>query len=187
MYIFSIQDYHLTVWWLISSYCAALYSRITVLQCDCSTSRDRDSIIGSHGRVLKKPANCDFVPSIYRIAGNFDGGKYWCFWRFQPDRQNLTRQIFKAIQRLVKDCNHSSKYFLSNIWKASVRQNFPLYGIGPRLMQNDKQSFTWSVTHRSLPCSNIILMFAVIYCTTDGVGTMRFSYTIILNYHYNHI
>ena len=29
----------------------------------------------------------------YRITGNFDGGKYWRFWRFQPDRQNLTRQI----------------------------------------------------------------------------------------------
>ena len=69
----------------------------------------------------------DFYSTLYnyRIAGNFDGGKYWRFWRFQPDRQNLTRQIFKAIQRLVKDCDHPSKYFPSNIWKVSVRQNFP--------------------------------------------------------------
>ena len=38
--------------------------------------------------------------TIYRIAGNFD-----VFDAFQPDHQNLTRQIFKAIQHLVKDCN----------------------------------------------------------------------------------
>ena len=48
--------------------------------------------------------------STYRIAGNFD-----LFDTFPPDRQNLTRQIFKAIQRLVKDCDHPSKYFLLNI------------------------------------------------------------------------
>ena len=47
---------------------------------------------------------------IYRIARNFDG-----FDAFQPDRQNLTRQILKAIQCLVKDTEHLSKYFLSNI------------------------------------------------------------------------
>ena len=29
----------------------------------------------------------------------------------QPDRQNLTCQIFKAIQCLVKDTDHPSKYF----------------------------------------------------------------------------
>ena len=51
----------------------------------------------------------------YRIAGNFDGGNIEVFDTFQPDHQNLTRQIFKAIQRLVKDCDHPSKYFPSNI------------------------------------------------------------------------
>ena len=49
---------------------------------------------------------------MYRIAGNFDGGN---FDAFQPDRQNLTCQIFKAIQHLVKDTDHPLKYFLSNI------------------------------------------------------------------------
>ena len=44
------------------------------------------------------------------IAGNFDG-----FDAFQPDHQNLTRQILKAIQCLVKDTDYPSKYFLSNI------------------------------------------------------------------------
>ena len=44
------------------------------------------------------------------MGGNFDG-----FDIFQPDRQNLTRQILKAIQCLVKDIDHPSKYFPSNI------------------------------------------------------------------------
>ena len=52
---------------------------------------------------------------IYRIAGNFDGGNFDGFDVFQPDRQNLTRQILKAIQYLVKDTDHPSKYFPSNI------------------------------------------------------------------------
>ena len=38
------------------------------------------------------------VANIYRIAGNFD-----VFDAFQPDHQNLTHQIFKAMQHLVKD------------------------------------------------------------------------------------
>ena len=53
--------------------------------------------------------------SIYRIAGNFDGGNFDGFDAFQPDRQNLTHQILKAIQCLVKDTDHPSKYFPSNI------------------------------------------------------------------------
>ena len=51
--------------------------------------------------------------TVYReilTEGNID-----VFDAFQPDRQNLTRQTFKAIQRLVKDCDHPSKYFPSNI------------------------------------------------------------------------
>ena len=44
------------------------------------------------------------------MGGNFDG-----FDAFQPDRQNLTRQILKAIQCLVKDTDNPSKYFPSNI------------------------------------------------------------------------
>ena len=46
----------------------------------------------------------------YRIAGNID-----VFDAIQLYRQNLARQMFKAIQRLVKDCDHPSKYFPSNI------------------------------------------------------------------------
>ena len=44
------------------------------------------------------------------MVGNFD-----VFEAFQPDHQNLTRQIFKAIQRLAKDSNNPSKYFQSNL------------------------------------------------------------------------
>ena len=65
----------------------------------------------------------------YRIAGNFD-----VFDAFQPDRQYLTRQIFKAIQCLVKDTDHPSKYSCqifekSASVKISPRQNFPLYSM----------------------------------------------------------
>ena len=44
------------------------------------------------------------------MGGNFDD-----FDTFRPDGQKLTRQILKAIQCLVKDTNHPSKYFPSNI------------------------------------------------------------------------
>ena len=53
--------------------------------------------------------------------GNFD-----VFVILQPDCQNLTRQIFKVIQCLVKDSDHPSKYFPSNIWRVSICQNFHL-------------------------------------------------------------
>ena len=85
------------------------------------------SIVLNHIVIVLHNSETDMKwPMInYRIAGNIDGGKYWRFWRSQPDRQNLTHQIFKAIQCLVKDCDHPSKYFPSNISKISVRQNFP--------------------------------------------------------------
>ena len=57
------------------------------------------------------------------MGGNFD-----VFDAFQPDRQNLTCQIFESVQCLVKDSDHPSKYFLSNICRVSIRQNFLLYG-----------------------------------------------------------
>ena len=77
----------------------------------------------------------------YRIAGNFDGGNFDVFEAFQPDRQNLTCQIFKSIQCLVKDSDHPSKYFVSNICRVSIRQNsprqnFPLYGISGSCDEN---------------------------------------------------
>ena len=52
----------------------------------------------------------NLIQLLYRIAGNFD-----VFDAYLTDRQNLTRQIFKAIQCLVKDSDHPSKYFPSNI------------------------------------------------------------------------
>ena len=59
------------------------------------------------------------------MGENFD-----IFTALQPDRQNLTCQVFKAIQHLVKDSDHSSKYF--QIFEVSICQNsphhnFPLY------------------------------------------------------------
>ena len=55
--------------------------------------------------------------ATYHIAGNFDRGNFDVFDAFQPDRQNLTHQIFEAIhvQCLEKDTDHLSKYFPSNI------------------------------------------------------------------------
>ena len=57
----------------------------------------------------------------YRIAGNFDV--------FQPDRQ-----IFKAIQCLVKDTDHPSKYFLFKYLKSQHSSKFLLYGIKFNMM-----------------------------------------------------
>ena len=48
------------------------------------------------------------------------GEKFWHFWYFSARLSNLTRQTFKALQGLVKDSDHPSKYFPSNIWKKSV-------------------------------------------------------------------
>ena len=61
--------------------------------------------------------------AVYCIAGNVDGGgNFEVFDAFQPDRQNLTHQIFKAIQCLVKDSDHPSKYFCQIFEKlASVK------------------------------------------------------------------
>ena len=53
------------------------------------------------------------------------GGNFDIFDAFLPDHQNLTRQIFKAVQCLVKDSDHPSKYFPSNTLKVSICQNFP--------------------------------------------------------------
>ena len=61
---------------------------------------------------------CEYIGirlTSYRIPGNFDGGNFDVFDAFQSDHQNLTCQIFKAIQCLVKDTGHLSKYFPSNI------------------------------------------------------------------------
>ena len=59
--------------------------------------------------------------SKYCIAGNFD-----VFDAFQPDHQNLTRQIFKAIQYLVKDTDHPSKYFPSIFEKSASAKISPV-------------------------------------------------------------
>ena len=79
--------------------------------------------------LFKSILRYDYSIVLYRIAGNFD-----VFYAFQPDSQNLTRQTIKSIQWLVKDSDHPSKYFPSNIWRVSIcqnfpHQNFPLYGI----------------------------------------------------------
>ena len=56
---------------------------------------------------------------IYHIAQNFDGGNFDIFDALQLDHQNLTHQIVKkqySVYRcMVKDSDHSSKYFQSNI------------------------------------------------------------------------
>ena len=72
-----------------------------------------------HTHACTHMCQCNFhqahLQVIYRIAGNFDGGNFDIFDAFQPDRQNLTRQIFKVMHHLVKDSDHPSKYFSSNI------------------------------------------------------------------------
>ena len=81
----------------------------------------------------------------YCIMQHFDEGKFWHFDAFQPDRQNLTRQIvlkqYSVYRCMVKDSDHPSKYFSSNIWRVSIcqippspRQNFALYGIASYIL-----------------------------------------------------
>ena len=54
------------------------------------------------------------------------GGKFNVFDAFQPDRQNLIRQIFKAIQCLVKDTDHASiKIFSIKYLKTQHPSKFP--------------------------------------------------------------
>ena len=62
------------------------------------------------------------------MGGNFD-----VFDAFQPDRQNLTQQIFKAMHHLVKDVTIHQNVFRqifekSASIKISLHQDFPLYG-----------------------------------------------------------
>ena len=72
------------------------------------------------------------VQRRYCIAQNFDGGKFWCFWHF-PDRpskfnlSNCLKKQYSVYRCIVKDSDHPSKYFLSNIWRVCICQNFPLY------------------------------------------------------------
>ena len=80
--------------------------------------------------------------TIYRIAGNFDGGKFWCFWRFPARPSKLNPSIFKPIQYLVKDTDHPSKIF-HQIFKVSIRQNLPLSKF-PAIRYTEKyKTHTW--------------------------------------------
>ena len=57
--------------------------------------------------------------TVYHMAQNFEGGNYEIFDAFQLDHQNLTYKIvlkqYCIYRCMVKDSDHSSKYFLSNI------------------------------------------------------------------------
>ena len=57
--------------------------------------------------------------NIYCIAENFDKGNFDIFDAFQLDHQNLTHQIalkqYSIYRCMMKDSNHPSKYFPSNI------------------------------------------------------------------------
>ena len=67
------------------------------------------------------------VKFIYHIVQNFDEGNFDIFDAFQLDRQyfNLSNCLAFTSVYIVKDCDHLSKYFPSNIWRVSIRQNFP--------------------------------------------------------------
>ena len=63
----------------------------------------------------EKPSHATTNMAILYSGKFWPGGNFDIFGAFLPDRQNLTRQIFKAIQCLVKHSDHPSKYFPSNI------------------------------------------------------------------------
>ena len=58
-------------------------------------------------------------------SGNFWRGDFDVFDAFQPDHQNLTRQIFKAMQHLVKDSDHPVKIFSIKYLKSQHPSKFP--------------------------------------------------------------
>ena len=69
------------------------------------------------------------IIKFYHIAQNFDGGKFWRFWHFPARQSKFNPSIFQkqySVYRcMVKDSNHPSKYFPSNIWRVTMCQNFP--------------------------------------------------------------
>ena len=91
--------------------------------------------------------------AIYRIAGNID-----VFDAFQPDRQNLTHQNFKAIQRLVKDCDHPSKYFVKYL-KSQCPSKFPPVKISRYTVSVPMWSIICQVYHIALNFHGQILRF----------------------------
>ena len=54
------------------------------------------------------------------------GEKFDIFDAFQPYCQNLTRQIIKSIQRLVKDSDHKFKIFSVKYLKSQYPSKFPV-------------------------------------------------------------
>ena len=70
---------------------------------------------------------------MYRIAGNFDGGKYWRIWRLVVIRRNFPFDIFNCITNTGCLRDYPSIFpHESSEWSQSVNiypfQNFPLYG-----------------------------------------------------------
>ena len=70
-----------------------------------------------------------YLADKYHIVQNFDGGKFWRFWHFQarPSKFNLSNcfKKYSLYRCMVKDSNHPSKYFPSNIWRVTIHQNSP--------------------------------------------------------------
>ena len=62
---------------------------------------------------------------------NFDGGNFDVFDAFQPDRQNLTHQIFKAVYSIWLKAVTIIKIFSVKYLKSQYPSKFslPLYGI----------------------------------------------------------
>ena len=68
---------------------------------------------------------------VISYSAKFLQGKFWhfwCFpasyrpWKFNPS--NCLKQ-YSVYRCMVKDSEHPSKYFSSNIWRVSICQNFP--------------------------------------------------------------
>ena len=101
--------------------------------------------------------------SRYRIAGNFDGGNFDVFDAFQPDCQNLTCQIFKAIQWFGKRQWPFIKIFPIKYLKSQHPSKFPpvkisLYTVlyGTAHVQVYKLTRVTRRTLRNFVCSSCV-------------------------------
>ena len=115
------------VWWLfnvqqLTRYYPPQYLNLMSVPCVHTCTSKRYCL----GRMLKELTVAIKIPYSAKFwwEGNFD-----IFDAFQLDHQNLTHQIvskqYSVYRCMVKDSDHPSKYFPSNIWRVSIHQNFP--------------------------------------------------------------
>ena len=104
-------------------------------------------------------------------------GEIWSFWHFpaRPSKFNPSNCLkqYSIYRCMVKDSDHPSKYFPSNIWRVSIHQNFALYGSYVKTMV---MWVTVSITNHSR-----LIMRLVIKFVSSDLSPVAFNETLIAN------